>query len=151
GSVDQAIEAAIEHPPFHRRLLASPRGFPFFISSRCLIHIRALGPSHPCQFMPESLNVRLRFRVTFRVGHQDANPPHLTGLLPARRERPRGCRAAECSQQLPPSDGDCHTPLPCEVRKGNDTTPRACCPNSAAPRGGPHAAQAATERPRPRL
>src|SRR6516225_4194238 len=33
----------------------------------------------------------------------------------------------------PPSHGDCHTPLPCEVRKWNDTTPRACCPNSAAP------------------
>ena len=46
-------------------------------------------------------------------------------LLRARRERPRG-RAAECSQQFPPSEGDCHTPLPCEVRKGNDTTPRAC-------------------------
>src|SRR5262249_54011650 len=27
---------------------------------------------------------------------------------------------------IPPSDGDCHTPLPCELRKGNDTTPRAC-------------------------
>ena len=34
-------------------------------------------------------------------------------------------RAAEFSQQLPPSHGDCHTPLPSEVRKGNDTTPRA--------------------------
>ena len=49
-------------------------------------------------------------------------------LLPARRERPRNRCAAECDQQLPPPDGDCHTPLPCEVRKGNDTTPRACCP-----------------------
>src|SRR5262249_2004590 len=57
----------------------------------------------------------------------------------ARRERPRS-RAAECGQQFPPSDGDCHTPLPCEVRKGNDTTPRACCPNGAAPgAGGAHA------------
>jgi len=26
-----------------------------------------------------------------------------------RRERPRRRRAAECSQQFPPSDGDCHT------------------------------------------
>jgi len=34
-----------------------------------------------------------------------------------RRERPRHRSAAECSQQIPPSDGDCHTPLPCEVRK----------------------------------
>src|SRR5262249_54399190 len=47
-------------------------------------------------------------------------------LLRARRERPRRRRAAECSQQFPPSDGDCHTPLPCEVRKSNDTTSRAC-------------------------
>src|SRR5262249_47668157 len=31
------------------------------------------------------------------------------------------------------SDGDCHTPLPCEVRKGNDTTSRA---RSLAVRGG---------------
>src|SRR5499427_7833515 len=53
-------------------------------------------------------------------------------LLRARRERPRG-RAAERSQQFPPSEGDCHTPLPCEERKGNDTTSRACCPNSEAP------------------
>ena len=45
-------------------------------------------------------------------------------------------RAAECGQQFPPFDGDCHTPLPCEVRKGNDTTPRACCPNPAQTRRG---------------
>src|SRR5262249_31037391 len=35
-------------------------------------------------------------------------------LLRARRERPRCRRAAECCQQFPPSDGDCHAPLPCE-------------------------------------
>src|SRR5262249_45284188 len=39
-------------------------------------------------------------------------------LLRARREWPRDNRAAERDQQLPPSDGNCHTPLPCEVRKG---------------------------------
>src|SRR5262249_9059346 len=62
-------------------------------------------------------------------------------LLRARCERPSGSCAAECSQQFPPSDGDCHTPLPCaRVRKWNDTTPRACCPNSAAPgASGAHA------------
>src|SRR5215467_14611899 len=49
-------------------------------------------------------------------------------LLRTRHARPRGHRAAEGSQQFPPSDGDCHTPLPCEVRKGKDTTARACCP-----------------------
>jgi len=30
----------------------------------------------------------------------------------SRRERPRRRRAAEWNQQFPPSDGDCHTPLP---------------------------------------
>src|SRR5215831_5030650 len=43
-------------------------------------------------------------------------------LLRAHRQEPRGRRAAKCNQQFPPSDGDCHTPLPCEVRKG--TVPR---------------------------
>src|SRR5215813_7339191 len=52
--------------------------------------------------------------------------PHIA--LRPRRERPRH-EAAERDQQFPPSDGDCHTPLPCEVRKCNDTTPRARCPN----------------------
>src|SRR5262249_36306359 len=42
----------------------------------------------------------------------------------ARRERPRHYRAAECSQQFPPSDGDCHTPLPREVRKRKDSDNR---------------------------
>src|SRR5262249_18737473 len=56
---------------------------------------------------------------------QHADAPHALRLLRARRERPRRHRAAECDQQFPPSDGDCHTPLPCEVRKWNDTTPRA--------------------------
>src|SRR5262249_60973688 len=47
-------------------------------------------------------------------------------LLRARRERPRRRHAAERGQQLPPSDGDCHAPLPREVRERKDTTPWAC-------------------------
>src|SRR6516164_356509 len=43
---------------------------------------------------------------------------HLTICFPLRSRR-----TAECDQQFPPSDGDCHTPLPCEVRR-NGTTPR---------------------------
>src|SRR5215831_10392760 len=34
------------------------------------LNVPALGPSQPCQFLPESPNVRLIFRVAFRVGHQ---------------------------------------------------------------------------------
>src|SRR5262249_52034571 len=60
----------------------------------------------------------------------------LARLLRARRERPRRRRAAECDQQFPPSDGDCHTRLPSEGRKGEDTPPRACCPGGAAPGAG---------------
>jgi len=42
------------------------------------------------------------------------------------RVRPCGRRAAEYGQQFPPSDGDCHTPLPREVRKGKNTARSAC-------------------------
>jgi hypothetical protein len=54
----------------------------------------------------------------------DETDDRYRGLLRDRRERPSGS-AAECGQQFPPSDRDCHTPLPCEVRKGKNTTPRA--------------------------
>src|SRR5262245_45246155 len=57
-------------------------------------------------------------------------------LLRAHRERPRGRRAAECDPPFPPSDSDCHTPLPCEVRKRKDITPRTC---SLAVQGGQNA------------
>ena len=36
---------------------------------------------------------------------------------PIRRIRSPCCARAECGQQLPSSDSDCHTPLPREVRK----------------------------------
>ena len=51
-------------------------------------------------------------------------PPRHRRLLRACCTRP-GDRIAECDQQFPPSDGDCQTPLPCEVRKG--TIPRYEC------------------------
>src|SRR5262249_26758024 len=60
-----------------------------------------------------------------RCGIEKSDDRHCR-LLRWRREWPPGRRAAECGQQFPPSDGDCHTPLPREVRKGNDTTPLAC-------------------------
>src|SRR5262249_34617721 len=82
----------------------------------------------PVQFLtPRNLTVSLRPRKS--------NHRHYR-LLRVRRKRPHGRRAGKCGQQFPPSDGDCHTPLPREVRKGNDTTPSACSPNSAAPKAG---------------
>src|SRR5262249_8013951 len=60
--------------------------------------------------------------------HVSLHPVALKGVVPTnypatiepmancctRRQRPSGRRATECSQQLPPSDGDRHTPLPRE-------------------------------------
>src|SRR5262249_35852809 len=68
--------------------------------------------------MPPGFDARLR-----RTGCEKPDHRHRCLLRP-RRDRPRS-RAAECDQQFPSSDGDCHTPLPREVRRGNDTTPRA--------------------------
>src|SRR5262245_60694872 len=63
-------------------------------------------------------------------------PNAIPALMRARRERPRGQRAAERDQQLPPSDGDCHTPLPREVRRERYHATSVLSPNSAAPGAG---------------
>src|SRR5215472_1892608 len=89
------------------------------------VDVAVLRPSKLSQFLLE----RVYVRIIEADEHTDAS---LSKLLCTRRERPRR-RAAECGQQFPPSDDDCHTPLPCEVRKGNDTTSRAC---SLAVQGG---------------
>src|SRR6516225_7397663 len=90
--------------------------------------VAALGPAQLLEALQECSVTGLRFPVVRSQAHYDTDAPDALRLLRTRRERPRGCSAAECSQQFPPSDGDCHTPLPCEVRKGKDTTRQACCP-----------------------
>jgi len=65
-----------------------------------------------------------------RTDAEQANYRHGALLLRARRERPGGCRAAECDQQFPPSDADCHTLLPCEVRKGRIPRHERAVPNT---------------------
>src|SRR5262249_57809710 len=107
-------------------------------------HIAAIGPTQLRKGLPERKDAKLRRRIVFVEPDEHADAPYAVALLRLPRERPSRGRAAECSQQLPPSDGACHTPLPREVRKGNDTTPRACCPNSMAPGedGGARQAQA---------
>jgi len=72
-------------------------------------------------------------RVTIRCPVDEKSDYRHFRLLRAPRERPRGSHTAKCGQQFPPSDGDCHTPLPCEVRGGKNTTSRAC---SLAVQGG---------------
>ena len=66
----------------------------------------------------------LRARVVPVAGalkHCDA--PHPLGLLCTCRERPRDRRAAECGQQFPPSDNECHI-RPSHARCVNGTIPR---------------------------
>src|SRR5262245_46607841 len=66
--------------------------------------------------LPEALRECGR-SLTFAQGcalTQKADGRRLPRLLRLRRERPSRYRAAECGQQFPPSDGDCHAPLPCE-------------------------------------
>src|SRR5262249_39371493 len=97
------------------------------------VNVAALCPPELLKLLSERLDMRLSFQVVLGIAHQHPDAPHPLALLRARRERPRRRRAAACDQQFPPSDGDCHTPLPWEVRKGNDTTPRGC---SLAVQGG---------------
>src|SRR5262249_51006770 len=77
---------------------------------------------------PSSKSFHSALYPRLRVCAEKSNACGFCLPLRACCERPRRRRAAERSQQFPPSDGDCHTPLPCEVRKWNDITPRACCP-----------------------
>src|SRR6516225_9750361 len=73
-----------------------------------------------CRLIRSSLLMLLNPQCWIGSAYSDehAEAPLLTRLLRATCERPRCRRAAECGQQFPPSDGDCHTPLPREVRKG---------------------------------
>jgi hypothetical protein len=74
--------------------------------------IATLRPSTLFKPLPESREARCHFRIVLGQGRQHGDPANSVGLLRARRERPRCCHAAECGQQFPPSDGDCHTPPP---------------------------------------
>src|SRR5262249_55720287 len=67
----------------------------------------------------ERSDASLSFHIGRSRADEHADVPHALGLLCTRRPRPP---RAECGQQFPPSDGDCHTPLPCEVRKGSCTS-----------------------------
>src|SRR5262249_52928092 len=55
-------------------------------------------------------------------------------LLRARRERPRDCRTAERGKQLPPSDGDCHTPsrARCVRERYHATSGQSCLQGEAS-------------------
>src|SRR6266436_58770 len=57
--------------------------------------IAAFRPSTLFQPLSECREASLRFRIVLGEPHQHADPPHPLALLRARRERPRGSRAAE--------------------------------------------------------
>src|SRR5262249_39317160 len=95
---------------------------------------RAPDPVPPLGFQwdNDTAAARLQSRAILRW-HEHADAAHPVWLLRAPRERPRSGWAAQCEYEFSPSDGDCHAPLPCEVRKRNDTMSRAC---SLAVQGG---------------
>src|SRR6516165_4848973 len=87
------------------------------VTSRIDYEVLAIDEAEP----PQLVEQREMMRRVAWTGMQAADAINPPGFLRPRRERPRR-RAAECGQQLPPCDGDCHTPLPREVREG--TVPR---------------------------
>src|SRR5262245_33149975 len=52
-------------------------------------------PAEPFEPVPKCCEPLLPYGAGLRAMYQDADAPHPLGLLPARRERPRGHRAAE--------------------------------------------------------
>ena len=58
-------------------------------------HIAATSPTQLLQRLLERRDSGLAFSIIRSPVHKHANPPHTLRLLRARRERPRGRRAAE--------------------------------------------------------
>ena len=68
-------------------------------------HVAAVGPAQLLQPLQERREAGLSFRIVRGQAHEHADAPHPLGLLRARRERPRGRRAAEKRDELaPPHD-----------------------------------------------
>src|SRR5262249_52433653 len=122
-----------------RRVSANVVGFASG-PARVDAHVAPDDPARLRKPLLERPDPGLKVRIVRGGVQEHADAPHFFALLRAGGSQgPRGRRAAECDQQFPPSDGDCHAPLPCEVRKGKDTTPRARCLNvwRLRKRGGP--------------
>src|SRR5262249_3548001 len=60
----------------------------------------AFRPSELVKSVSECCDMSLCFRVALEMAHQHTDPPHPLALLRARRERPRGRRAAEKRDEL---------------------------------------------------
>jgi hypothetical protein len=65
-------------------------------------HVAAIDPAQLLQALQECREASLAFRIVRRQAHEHADAPHLLGLLRARHERPRRCRAGEQRDELAP-------------------------------------------------
>jgi hypothetical protein len=65
-------------------------------------HVLTVGPAQLLQPLQERRHASLSFGIVRGYAHQYANAPHSIGLLRARRERPRNCRAAEQADEIAP-------------------------------------------------
>jgi hypothetical protein len=75
------------------------------------MRVAALSPTQLPQSLLNSADTSLSFWIGFGIRHQHADA-HPVRLLRARRQRPRGCRAAQCEYEFSPSDVDCHATPP---------------------------------------
>src|SRR5262249_18120076 len=62
------------------------------------------SPAQLLQFLQKGAKSGLSFGIVRGQRHEHADAPHAVGLLRARRQRPRRCRAAEKRDELPPPD-----------------------------------------------
>src|SRR5262249_8113287 len=90
------------------------------------VQVAAVHPAQLLEPLPERRNVPLSGRLAFREMDEHSNAADALALLRPCRERPRDRGAARGGPPFPPSDGAGNPPLPREVRRGKDTTPRAC-------------------------
>src|SRR5262249_34007165 len=67
-------------------------------------HVAADGPAEERQRLQERPDEGLKLRIVRGRGQEHADAPHPLALLRARRERPRGHRAAEQLDELAPTD-----------------------------------------------
>src|SRR5215831_8006619 len=65
-------------------------------------NIASLCPTQPLKVLPKSRDASLSFRIALGICDQHADPPDALVLLRTRRERPRGCRAAEQRDEVAP-------------------------------------------------
>src|SRR6202008_262959 len=63
-------------------------------------HVSILRPSQFGERLPQRGDTQRHFRIGFRCPCQNADAPHTLCLLRARRERPRGGRAANERDEL---------------------------------------------------